>query len=297
MGIVFNIQRFCIHDGDGIRTCVFLKGCPLRCLWCHNPESQEKAPTLSFQEKKCTLCQRCLGLCDARRMIHGRMAVDRTRCIHCGKCVRACLNDANEIIGLDMTAEEVMKEVVKDRLYYETSGGGVTLTGGEPAFQEDFSLELLRLLQKEGISRAMETCGQGGQDFYEAALALGTTFLYDLKCMDPALHQKLTGVSNQMILENLAFLMDRGADLIVRLPMIPGCNDAEENIQDMAAFLKAREGKYRYAELMPYHALGLEKEKKIGRANRYKHDNATKEEKERWVSLFKHYGIDVRVSQ
>lgn len=297
MGIVFNIQKFCIHDGDGIRTCVFLKGCLLRCIWCHNPESAAMDPVLSFDSRKCSACGRCLVVCAARRIENGVLKIDRETCILCGKCADVCLHDANEVIGKEMTADEVMTEVLKDKMFYDASGGGLTVTGGEPSYQAAFTLELLALAKHAGISFAIETCGIGARGFYETAADLGTTFLYDIKCMDPVRHRTLTGADNAQILSNLRFLMDTGADLILRLPMIPGCNDSEADIAMLSAFLKEHQSRYRYAEIMPYHALGNGKAEKIGVTAAYVHDNANDADISCWRSLFAAHGAHVRVSQ
>ena len=297
MGIVFNIQKFCIHDGDGIRTCVFLKGCPLRCIWCHNPESLEKSPSLSFNGQKCSSCGRCLTVCSARTKENGKLKIDRKNCISCGKCTEICLNDANEIIGKEMTASQVMDEVLKDKMFYETSGGGLTVTGGEPSYQADFTLELLTLARNSGISVAIETCGIASRDFYEKAADLGTTFLYDIKCIDPEKHRKLTGTDNAHIMANLNYLTDRDADIIIRLPLIPECNDSDEDIAKLADFLNKNKGKYRYAEIMPYHTLGIGKAEKLGKESAYIHDSASDTEISRWCSLFTSYGIDVKISE
>lgn len=297
MGMVFNIQRFCLHDGDGIRTCVFLKGCPLRCIWCHNPESREKTPTLSFHKRKCTACGRCLSVCAARSMENGALKIARDRCVSCGRCTEVCLNDANEIVGKEMTAAEVVAEVLKDGMFFRTSGGGLTLTGGEPSFQADFTTDILTLAKENGISLAIETCGIGTREFYQKAADLGTTFLFDLKCMDPTRHRKLTGADNAHILSNLRYLLDRRADVIVRLPMIPGCNDSDEDIASLCAFLLENRNRYRFAEIMPYHALGTAKSEKLGLSADYVHENADDAEISRWRSLFASHGIDVRVSE
>ena len=296
-GIVFNIQKFCIHDGDGIRTCVFLKGCPLRCIWCHNPESIDKAPSLSFNKQKCSSCGRCITVCSARTIENSTLSVDREKCIRCGKCAEICLADANEIIGREMTTQEVLDEVIKDKMFYDTSGGGLTITGGEPSYQPDFTSELLTLAKENGISLAIETCGIGSRKFYKKAADLGITFLFDVKCIDPVRHKELTGADNSHIMSNLKNLMERGADIIIRLPLVPDCNDSDPDIAKLTEFLKENKGRYRYAEIMPYHTLGIGKSERLGTTATYIHDSASDEEISRWTSLFNSHDIDIKISK
>ena len=296
-GIIFNIQKFCLHDGDGIRTCVFLKGCPLRCIWCHNPESLEKSPELSFDISRCSSCSRCLDVCSVRSISDGTLNIDRKMCTKCGRCTDVCLNDANDIIGKETTAAEVFAEVMKDRMFYETSGGGMTVTGGEPSYQPDFTLELLRLAKENGISSAVETCGIGTREFYKEAADLDATFLFDIKCISTERHRQLTGADNSHIISNLHYLMDRNADIILRLSLIPDCNDSDEDIALLSEFLNKNRSHYRYAEIMPYHSLGTGKAVKTGRDCTYIHSDAGTTEKERWLSLFTSYGADVKVSE
>ena len=196
-----------------------------------------------------------------------------------------------------MTATDVLTEVLKDKMFYNISGGGITVTGGEPSYQPDFTLELLSLVKNSGISLAIETCGIGSRDFYEKAADLGATFLYDIKCIDPERHRRLTGSDNAHIMSNLDYLMGRDADIIIRMPMIPDCNDSDEDIALLASFLNKNQGHYRYAEIMPYHALGTGKAEKIGTVSAYVHDNANDDEISRWCSLFSSHGADVRVSK
>lgn len=225
------------------------------------------------------------------------MKIDRTKCTVCGKCSKICLNDANEITGKEMTAAEVMDEVMKDKIFYETSGGGLTVTGGEPSYQSDFTLELLTLAVNSGIDVAIETCGAGTREFYEKAADLGTTFLYDIKCIDPEKHRRFTGADNAHIMSNLQYLMDRNADIIIRLPLIPECNDSDEDIEKLASFLNKNKEKYRYAEIMPYHTLGTGKAEKLGKKPKYIHDGASENDILRWRALFNSYGTDVKVSE
>ena len=196
-----------------------------------------------------------------------------------------------------MTAQEVFDEVLKDKMFYDTSGGGITITGGEPSFQADFTLKILSLAKESGISLAIETCGIGSREFYEKAADLGTTFLFDIKCIDSEKHRKLTGADNFHIMSILDYLMERNADIIIRLPLIPDCNDSDEDIAMLSSFLNKNKGRYRYAEIMPYHTLGTGKADKFGITVPYNHANASRTEIDRWCKLFTSHGTDVRISE
>ena len=297
-GTIFNIQKFCVHDGDGIRTCVFLKGCLLRCLWCHNPEGLSAKPQLIFRQEKCTACGRCLAAeCAARSLTDGRMHLSRQACTACGKCAALCLADACEIIGFEASAEEVFAEVLRDRMFYDSTGGGLTVSGGEPSMQPEFTLALLKMAQAAGIGRAVESCGIGPRAFYEAAADMGCTFLYDLKCMDPEKHRILTGADNSRILENLLYLFSRGADVILRLPLIPGINDADEDLDALCRFLQCCKGQYRHCEIMPYHTLGTGKARQLGENTPLTHPAAGNDDITRWKTYFDAHGLSVRTSQ
>jgi len=298
MGTIFNIQKFCVHDGDGIRTCVFLKGCPLRCIWCHNPEGLSQKPQMAFRQQKCTFCQRCItSECPARHAESGKILIDRERCTACGKCAELCLADACEILGREVTAQEVFSEVLKDRMFYESTGGGLTVSGGEPSMQSEFALELIALARDAGIGRAVESCGIGARSFYEACADMGCTFLYDLKCMNPEKHRRLTGADNARILENLLYLFGRKADVILRMPLIPGLNDTDEDLDGLCRFLKEHEGSCRYAEIMPYHTLGAGKARQLGNSEPFAQPAASAEDILRWKTRFAQNETTVRISQ
>jgi len=300
-GTYFNVQRYCIHDGDGIRTTIFLKGCPLKCLWCHNPESQKKNTELMFFSSKCTSCRRCLSICEARKIVESSeptLTIDREKCTKCGKCIANCPNDANELCGKEVTPDELFKIVVRDRIFYETSGGGMTISGGEPSYQSEFALELLRLAKDDGIKSAVETCGGGLPDFYREAHKSEATFLYDIKAVDSALHKKLTGADNRVILENLSMLFDMDADVIIRIPLIPGMNDSDNDIRRISEYLNMHLSKFRCAEIMPYHNLGVSKEQSLGQSPMLDGiPNASNEIIKRWQSQFARNNCAVSVSR
>ena len=267
-GTVFDIQKYSTHDGPGIRTVVFLKGCPLRCLWCCNPESQHTFPELEYRYQKCIKCGKCIIVCPrhAITIFEGQRCnqIDRTVCDNCGICTEHCFVGALRMVGKQMSVEEVVAQVQRDRDYYRKSGGGITLSGGEPFLQEEFAIGILKNCYKRNINTAVETTGNTKWRILEQAAEYTNLFLYDLKHMDPQIHKTLTGVSNDLILENLRRLIKHGSRIIIRIPVIPGLNFQKENLRMLAAFLQ--DTAVREIHLMPFHQLGKDKYKRLGRA-------------------------------
>jgi len=258
-GVIFNIQAYSIHDGPGIRTTVFIKGCPLRCAWCQNPESQRVNPQLFFNRDVCTGCGKCLPACPegAIKITEGKSCTNRDVCKSSGKCIGACPEGARNIVGRFVTAGEVFKDVMKDKLFYDRSGGGVTLGGGEPTASPDFTHSVLRLCKKAGIHTALDTCGYVKWEIAKEVLPLVDLVLFDLKHMDSASHQEYTGVSNEIILENARRIChELHIPLWARIPVIPGFNDSIANIRATGRFIAAELGTSIEVYLLPYHKLG-----------------------------------------
>jgi pyruvate formate lyase activating enzyme len=266
-GTIFQIERFSTHDGPGIRTTVFLKGCPLNCWWCHNPESQLHAPELVYRENRCIKCWSCVSACKENAISRSgdELFLDQEKCNLCGDCVRVCESQAREFVGREVTAAEVIAEVEKDVAFYDESGGGVTFSGGEPLAQADFLFRLLEDSKEREIRTAVDTCGLTGRKTLEKAAKLVDLFLYDLKIMDEAKHIYYTGASNRLILENLADLSALGSNILVRVPIVPGINDDAENISEMGHFLASLPCPPPVT-LLPYHRAGIHKYARLGKS-------------------------------
>lgn len=265
-GIVFNIQKYSVHDGEGIRTIVFLKGCPLRCLWCSNPESQEIRPELAQNTGRClgtAKCGYCLSACPAKALspseVGGPPHLDREKCTGCLSCTQMCPSKALTPYGKELSVKEVVNTVEQDNVFYARSGGGMTISGGEPFMQSDFSLALLRETKKHRINTAAETCGMVPWEVLKEGARYLDEILFDIKSVDSAKHKKATGVGNERILSNFIKLMETYPKLptLVRTPVIPGVNDTSEDIQRIVDFLKPFPH-VRY-ELLAYHRLGTQK--------------------------------------
>jgi pyruvate formate lyase activating enzyme len=265
-GVVFDIRRFSIHDGPGIRTAVFLKGCPLRCAWCHNPEGLSAAPELVWRGERCTRCGTCMARCpeDALAWEGDAPVLDGTRCTLCGECADACYAEAREVLGREMTVEQVLAAAQRDRPFYEESGGGVTFTGGEPLAQADFLMELLRGCKAIGLHTVLDTCGYAPRDAVDLVRPHVDLFLYDLKLMDDERHRRATGVSNALVLDNARALARAGARLHVRFPLVPGVNDDDDNVRATGAFVAGLDGMPQVT-VLPYHRLGADKYRRLGR--------------------------------
>lgn len=268
MAMIFDIKRYAIHDGPGIRVTVFFKGCPLRCAWCHNPESISPKPEKMFSAAKCIGCGECVRVCphDACRLDAGCGVVfDDTRCTLCGACAEACPTRAVDIVGREYSVDEILDIVEKQRVVLEQSGGGITVSGGEPLLQADFLIKLLDACGRRGIHRAVDTAGLASPETVLEVARHADYFLFDVKMIDPAKHKEWTGVDNRLILANLKALAETGADIEIRMPLIAGVNCEPSDIAAAADFIAALSGPPKPVALLPFHDLASVKCAKLGR--------------------------------
>lgn len=265
-GIIFDIKKFALHDGPGIRTTVFFKGCPLRCLWCHNPEGMFAEPEILFNRDRCIDCGHCIEACPQKAVARTASGLSRDgeKCRACGTCIRTCPSEAWEQAGREMTAEAVMTVIEKDIPFYRQSGGGVTFSGGEPLMQPDFLLELLDRCGRLELHRALDTCGHADPGLLVKAAERAELILYDIKHTDPAKHLEQTGVSNDLILDNLRLLSGLKIDIMIRVPVIPGFNDDIRDMERLAGLIRSLPRNHMIS-LLPYHSTAGSKYGRMGK--------------------------------
>lgn len=264
-GKIFDIMKYSIHDGPGIRTTVFFMGCPLKCQWCHNPESQEFGQLLMYWPDRCISCGQCLEICPNKAIVTaaGKLKYLRDRCLVCGECCKVCHAGVRELVAKDMSVREVMAEIEKDLIFYDESGGGVTFSGGEALMQPVFLLEILKECKKKEIHTAVETCGYVKLESLQRISDYVDLFLFDLKLMDRQKHQDYTGETNELILDNLRWLAEHHPKVIVRVPIIPGINDDEENLSQLGDFMTSLK-RVNELHILPYHKAGVDKYQRLG---------------------------------
>ncbi|GAM55139.1 pyruvate formate-lyase activating enzyme [Vibrio ishigakensis] len=292
-GVIFDIQKFSVNDGPGVRTTVFLKGCQMKCVWCHNPESLSVQKQLSFSEQKCTSCKSCVEVCpnDVHSFdANGRHLVDFNACDACGKCVDACLHGALKIYGKTMSVDEVFDEVIKDKVYFDKSGGGITLSGGEALKQFDFCLALAKKCKQHGLHVCIETNGASKSDHYRAIAPFVDLFLFDYKATGDKAHKQLTGLTRRLVDENLALLNQLNADVILRCPIIPEYNLSNEHLAAISELTLAYNN-IQKVEVLPYHNFGQGKAKEIGREYEVEVEMPTDSDSATWIERIRSHGV------
>lgn len=297
-GTVFNIQRYSTDDGPGVRTTVFMKGCPLRCRWCSNPESQDPRPQLLYRYTSCKRCGRCIAACPQGALSMGEdgVEIDRARCVVCGTCVKKCLPGAMNITGGVKTVEEVFKVVLRDKDYYDQGGGGCTCSGGEILSQADFVADLFRACRENGIHTNADTSGQGSREALKRIMEYADMFYYDLKLMDPDAHARWIGTDNRVILDNLKYLAGSGIPLNIRVPLIPGVNDGRDNLEALARTVSSLAPEAT-VNFLPYHEYGRNKYRSVGKEYTMPEIvPPSQEQKKRAVELVQGFGLRCIVS-
>lgn len=295
-GILLDPKRFAVHDGPGIRTTFFLKGCPLHCIWCHNPESISAAPRLACYAHKCLHCGECVSLCPrhAHALREKKHEFLPDLCNACGVCEPECPGGALKLYGRNVSVEEVLGIALEDRPFYQESGGGVTLSGGEPLMQPEFTLAFLSALKENGIHTALDTCCFVSQEILRTVLPATDLFLVDFKHADSAEHRKLTGQPNEPVRNNLRFLSEHGAEIEIRIPFVPGCNDSDANMEATGQFLGSLRG-ITCVRLLPYHSLARTKYKALGLPDTMPRTEPPDDERlRRAAAILNRYGLNAR---
>ena len=289
---VFEIKRFAVHDGDGIRTTVFFKGCTLKCVWCHNPEGIGFEPQLAYWENKCMVCGECVRVCpeQAHRIEDGVHIFELNKCISCGKCEKACFNNALTLYGKEMSVDELVPILLEDKDFYDSSDGGVTLSGGECLCHADFCAELLKKLKENGIHTAVDTCGFVSKEAIDKVMPYTDVFLYDFKAYDEDVHIKCTGQSNRTILENLKYIDGCGKQIEIRIPYVPRFNS--EQIEKMAQFMSGMRNLTK-VRVLPYHNYAGSKYKSLDMENTLPEILPTDDEIKSAKEIVKAYGINI----
>lgn len=288
---IVEIKRFAVHDGDGIRTTVFFKGCPLKCLWCHNPETLSPKRQLAFYGHKCVMCGKCAEVCSLHSLSGGTHTIDKEKCVLCGRCAEVCPQSAIEIFGTEMTVDEVCTALIKDKSFYDESGGGITLSGGECLLQSEACREILKEMKRCGINTAVDTCGFVPREAIDRVMPYTDTFLYDIKAIDVDVHKRCTGQPNGLILDNLMYIDKSGAKTEIRIPYVPGYNDNQiDKIGSFLAQLKNVTG----VRVLPYHNYAASKYAALGIEDTLPKTLPSEAEISKAKDILKNYGIPVK---